>query len=109
MRRAALVAALLLSACAAATVSPPPSAHVPDGEGIALVGSPLRIDFGRAQDGVVAAVTRLEGRGPAAAVPCPGGVTAVRWQSGLSLQFRDGAFLGWAQSDGSAAGIGCSA
>jgi hypothetical protein len=105
--RRALAVALLLSACAAAPVSPPPPAHVPDGEGIALVGSPLRIDFGRAQDGVVSAVIRLEGRGPAATEGCPGGVTAVRWSSGLSLHFREEAFLGWARPDGTAAGIGC--
>jgi hypothetical protein len=80
---------------------------VPDTDGIALSGSPLRIDFGRSREGVISAVTRLEGRGPAVTEACTGGVSAVRWPSGLALHFRDGAFLGWAGADGTAAGIGC--
>ncbi len=107
MRWLALAAVLCLSACAAAPVAPPPPAFAPDAQGIALIGSPLRIDFGRSQDGVIAAVTRLEARSPSAATACPGGGSAVRWPSGLALHFRGGAFLGWAQADGSSAGIGC--
>jgi hypothetical protein len=105
--RPALAAALLLSACAAAPVAPPSPEHVPDADGIALVGSPLRIDFGRTEAGVIAAVTRLEGRGPAATAPCADGAAAVRWPDGLALHFRDGAFLGWARPDGTSAGIAC--
>ena len=107
MRRLGLASVLLLAACAPGPAPVTQPAHVPDAEGIALVGSPLRIDFGRSQAGVVSAVTRLEGRGPAGTGTCPGGAVAVRWPSGLSLHFRDGAFLGWAGADGTAAGIGC--
>jgi hypothetical protein len=67
----------------------------------------LRIDFGRSEAGVIAAVTRLEGRGPSVTARCADGATAVGWTDGLALHFRDGAFLGWKRSDGTAAGIGC--
>jgi hypothetical protein len=105
--RQAVVLALALAACTPTTEAARPPAFAPDSSGIALVGSPLRIDFGRAEEGVVSAVTRLEGRGPVGTTSCPGGTTAVRWASGLTLHFRGGAFLGWARADGAAAGIGC--
>jgi hypothetical protein len=107
VRAGALAAAFGLSACAAAPVVPPPPAFTPDPQGIALIGSPLRIDFGRSQEGVITAVARLEARGPSATTACPGGGSAVRWPGGLALHFRGGAFLGWAQADGTSAGIGC--
>jgi hypothetical protein len=99
--------AVAVAACTQTTEAARPPDFAPDPAGIALVGSPLRIDFGRAETGTIAAVTRLEGRGPTATTACPGGGTAVRWASGLTLHFRGGAFLGWARPDGSAAGIGC--
>jgi len=101
--------ALVLSACAATPQAERPAGFVPDADGIALVGSPLRIDFGRARAGAISAVTRLEGQGPLATTDCAGGTTSVRWASGLTLHFRDGAFLGWARADGTSAGIACAA
>jgi hypothetical protein len=98
---------LALAACAPTAEVAPPPAFTPDSEGIALVGSPQRIDLGRTQEGVIAAVTRLEGRGPAGTTVCPSGATAVRWPSGLSLHFSDSAFLGWADTDGRSAGLPC--
>jgi hypothetical protein len=107
VKRTAAALALAVTACAPAPEAAPPPAFAPDAEGIALLGVPQRIDFGRADEGVIAAVTRLEGRGPAATAACPGGATAVRWPSGLSLHFADGAFLGWARPDGTFAGLPC--
>jgi hypothetical protein len=107
VKRAALALALALSACAPSPEVAPAPAFAPDSDGIALIGVPQRIDFGRTQEGVIAAVTRLEGRGPAATTVCPSGATAVRWPSGLSLHFADSAFLGWAKADGTAAGLPC--
>jgi hypothetical protein len=107
VRRAAIALAVAVGACAPTPEAAPPPAFAPDADGIALIGTPQRIDFGRAQEGVIAAVTRLEGRGPAATTACLSGVTAVRWPSGLSLHFADGAFLGWADTDGGAAGLPC--
>jgi hypothetical protein len=105
--RRAVALALALAACAPTAEVAPPPAFTPDSEGIALVGMPQRIDFGRAQEGVIAAVTRLQGRGPSATTACPSGAAAVRWPGGLSLHFSDGAFLGWAREDGTAAGLPC--
>jgi hypothetical protein len=107
VRRTALALSLVLAACAPTPETAPPPAFAPDAEGIALLGGPQRIDFGRTQEGVIAAVTRLEGRGPAGTTVCPSGATAVRWPSGLSLHFSDSAFLGWVHTDGSSAGIPC--
>lgn len=106
MRPGILVLAVLLPACTAAPERSAPPAFAPDAEGIAIVGSPLRIDFGRTEESTISAVTRLEGTGPREVVDC-GGVRAARWPSGLGLHFRDGAFLGWARPDGSGAGIPC--
>jgi hypothetical protein len=83
--------------------------HEPDAAGIALAGSPLRIDFGRAEAGTVAAMTRLEGGAPSAVADCGGGVRSLRWPGGLALVFQGGAFLGWSQPDGSSAGLACGA
>jgi hypothetical protein len=107
VRRRAVALALALSACSAGPETARPPAFTPDNEGIALVGSPLRIDFGRSQAGVISAVTRLEGRGPAGTTACTGGISAARWDSGLALHFRGGAFLGWSRPDGTSAGIAC--
>lgn len=107
MRRLAVALALALAACTPTAEVARPPAYTPDANGIALVGSPLRIDFGRAQAGTIAAVTRLDGRGPSATTACASGVTAVRWPSGLTLHFQRGAFLGWSGADGTSAGLVC--
>jgi len=79
--------------------APPPAGLTPDATGLQPAGSPLRIDFGRAQDGVIAAVTRLLGSAPASRTrngECGAGlVTAVRWENGLTLNFLEGDFRGW--------------
>ena len=110
MTRAAVALALSLMGCGAATApgpDPAPSGHVFDADGIALVGSPLRIDFGRAEPGAVAAFSRLEGRDPSGSSDCGGGVRAVSWPGGTTLQFRNGGFLGWSLPDGTSAGVTC--
>ena len=65
--------------------------------------SGLRIDFGRAQAGVVLSVSRLLDEDPIAITEqaeCGAGpITAVRWESGLTLNFFEGAFRGWVSSD----------
>ena len=71
----------------------------PDAEGLQPVGSDLRIDFGRAQEGVIDAVTRLLGQPPVEITrngECGAGlVTAARWPNGLTLNFLEGDFRGW--------------
>lgn len=85
----------------------PAQGYTPDAAGIAVDGTDLRVDFGRAEAGAIAAVSGLLGRAPLAMRDCPGSsARAVEWD-GLTLYFRGGAFLGWSRLDGSAAGIFC--
>ena len=67
--------------------------------GLGPSGSPLQIDFGRAQDGVISAVTALQGEGPRSSgviEECGAGpVYAANWDNGLTLNFQNEQFLGW--------------
>ena len=118
-RAAALAAApLLLAACVGAGGGDPTGSRpaVPDGPvfpvafdegGIDVVGSGQRIDFGRAQAGVIQTMTRLEGETPETA-PCDApGLGAAFWRGGALLVFRDGTFVGWRDADGRSAGTSC--
>lgn len=98
-----LLAALMLSACVTTPREPEPPAFVLDGNGIAPSVSGLRIDFGRAQVGVVETVSRLLRERPTETRFNPdcgaGPVTSVQWADGLTLNFIEGAFMGWTSSD----------
>lgn len=93
--------AIALSGCASTIpgLQDAPTRLALDGGGIAPVGSDLRIDFGRAQPGVVEAVSRLLGQTPVREGTnreCGAGpVYAAQWDTGLTLNFMDGQFLGW--------------
>jgi hypothetical protein len=106
MRRRAAALALLLGACAApaAETQGPGPGLVLDAEGLHPAGSALRVDFGRAEAGTVAAVSKLLGAEPvetAANAECGAGpVKAVRWANGLTLNFQRGTFLGWVSEKG---------
>jgi len=99
---AALLSALL-SACVAAPERPDASAFTLDGRGIAPTVSGLRIDFGRAQVGVIDTVSRLLDAPPVAVAIDPecgaAPVTTAAWADGLTLTFLDGTFAGWTSSD----------
>jgi hypothetical protein len=75
-----------------------------DAGGIQVAGGLLRVDFGRAEAGAVAAVAELIGRPPEGRetlAGCEGGpLAAVRCAEGLTLHFWDGAFLGWVAGPG---------
>ncbi|WP_025311621.1 hypothetical protein [Roseicyclus elongatus] len=105
MRRpVALIAlcAVLLSACVG-TREPEIPPLTLDGQGIEPTVSGLRIDFGRAQVGVIETVSRLLDERPAQVVTqteCGAGpITAASWEDGLTLNFVEGSFLGWTSSD----------
>lgn len=70
-----------------------------DADGINVVGSGQRIDFGRAQDGVAQTMTRLRGTAPEPLVCRDPGMTALVWPDGVDLVFVDGAFVGWWTND----------
>ncbi|MEX3017647.1 hypothetical protein [Gymnodinialimonas hymeniacidonis] len=96
--RVAYAFPLLLGACiggAAPSVPDGPVYPVAfDARGIDVVGSGQRIDFGRAQAGVIETMTRLQGSAPTL-LPCDrSNVTAARWRDGPLLVFRNGSFVG---------------
>lgn len=99
----ALCTALALSACVTTPREPEPPPLSLDGQGLQPTVSQLRIDFGRAQLGVIDTVSRLLGEGPDEIVTnteCGAGpVTAATWENGLTLNFQNGAFAGWVNSD----------
>jgi hypothetical protein len=79
---------------------------VPDAGGLQPQDTALRIDFGREQAGVVAAVSRLLRQPPEQQKMLPGCGEAVVWPNGLWLIFIDRDFRGWALG-GAAAGARC--
>ncbi len=104
----ALCAVWALASCAGPDANLPAYDYSPDAGGIALVGSPLRIDFGRTEAGAIAAMSRLAGSDPIDTRSCAGGrARSVTWRDGLSMVFEDRAFLGWATGDGRSAGLTC--
>jgi hypothetical protein len=96
-------ALLLVAALSACTPLPLPSSApdgngvTPDSTGLQPGGTDLRIDFGRAQAGVIDTVSRLLGSDPTDITTSPdcGDVTAAYWRSGLTLNFVEGDFRGW--------------
>ncbi len=108
--RLAYAIPLLLGACiggTSPTVSDRPIFPVSyDAQGISVDGSGQRIDFGRAQAGVIETMTRLQGRAPTI-LPCDLSTrSAARWQDGPLLVFRNGNLVGWS-NEGNGAGETC--
>lgn len=102
MRRVLVIGAVaLVAGCATsgpATRSAGPAIKLSE-NGLGPAGSELRIDFGRAQAGVISAVSTLQGEAPRDTrtnTECGAGpVVAATWDNGLTLNFQDGRFLGW--------------
>ncbi len=97
MRRLALV--LLLAGCAATAPMPPAQGLMVAPYGLQPVGTELRIDFGRAEDGVIGPVSLLVGAQPVTRGPlpsCGARISRAVWGNGLVVYFRDGDFEGWA-------------
>jgi hypothetical protein len=94
-------AAIALAGCVSTEPEVPP--FTLDGNGIDPTISGLRIDFGRAQVGVIDTVSRLMGGPPGAVTTvaeCGAGpMTIAQWDSGLTLNFVDEDFRGWVTSD----------
>lgn len=100
----ALAFAVLLTGCVGGLPDRAPTGPtVPirlDSGGIEPLGTGLRIDFGRAQPGVIATMTRLQGDTPTMITTCASAnVSAAEWDDGLRLVFRNGAFVGWFTPD----------
>ncbi|TCP40312.1 hypothetical protein [Rhodovulum marinum] len=107
MRAGAAALAVLVAGC----VSTPPdrvsTLFLPDTAGLAVSGSPLRVDLGRAPDGVIAALSR--DLGPPRSLPtatCPAGIERRLAWGDLVLTFTRERFIGW-QSGAGQAGTVC--
>lgn len=102
-RVATLAIALALAGCVTTPREPAPPVFTLDGQGIAPTISGLRIDFGRAQIGVIETVSRLLDARPvqiATNTECGAGpVTSATWEDGLTLNFQEGDFRGWVTRD----------
>ncbi|MCU4652474.1 hypothetical protein N8I71_06500 [Roseibacterium sp. SDUM158016] len=98
-----LIAVTAVSACVGTPEEPELPPFTLDGNGIEPTISRLRIDFGRAQVGVIDTVSRLLREQPAeitTIAECGAGpMTVARWQNGLALNFVDQDFRGWVSSD----------
>jgi hypothetical protein len=98
-----LAASAFLAACVSTPSEPEPPVLTLDARGIQPTVSQLRIDFARAQVCVVDTVTRLLDEGPAQVstnAECGAGpITAVAWEDGLTLNFQEGNFVGWVNTD----------
>lgn len=98
--RAALVLVAALTACTQLPLpTSAPGGVTPDSAGLQPGGTDLRIDFGRAEAGVIETVSRLVGSDPTDVTlieECGAGpVTAAYWRNGLTANFLDGDFVGW--------------
>ena len=92
-----------LTGCARAPEEPEIPPFTLDGNGLEPTISRLRIDFGRAQTGVIETVSRLIGTRPSSvtrATECGAGpMTIATWPGGLALNFVEDDFRGWTSFD----------
>ncbi|MDF0602339.1 hypothetical protein P1J78_16490 [Psychromarinibacter sp. C21-152] len=100
----AALALCLLAACSTVprTAGGGDTALRPDAGGMAVAGSDQRIDFGRAEDGVIAAATRVLGAPPVSRAvnpECGAGPTTIVKYDRIDLLFLDGTFRGWVTDD----------
>ena len=90
----------LLSACVHPSTPTPALrqavSFAPDAQGLAVLPSNQRVDFGRSPKGVIPALTRELGRPTALPLSdCPTGITQrLRWAD-LELSFTAERFVGW--------------
>jgi len=99
--RAAVLGLLVLAGCAATPAARHGSVFLPDARGLGVAGSQLRVDFGRAPQGVIPAVTRELGRPERLSLDgCPAGIAdRLRWKT-LELTFTAESFVGWRDAAG---------
>lgn len=111
LRAGSLVAFVVFAGCTGVNATQNTTARQgasfsPDQAGLAVVGSALRIDFGRAPAGVIAGLDRELGPGRDLGVSgCSTGVAMQRDWDGMILTFTDEQFVGWQQGGRSAGQI----
>jgi hypothetical protein len=108
---ATLMACAVLAGCAEVSATQQATGRqgisfTPDQAGLAVTGNALRIDFGRAPAGVIAALDRELGPGRDLGVAgCGADISAQRDWGGLVLTFTSERFVGWRQAGESAGQI----
>lgn len=106
---ATLTAALILSACAGGPSRQDRITLAPDLKGLGIVGSAQRIDFGRAPEGVIAALNSSYRRSKVLDLAgCPADIRQQIAWGDLILTFSDEAFVGWREGN-TFAGTVCTA
>ena len=107
----ALAAFLFLAACGTIPLTGKSPVRtgaqfVPDAGGLAVTDSALRVDFGRAPDGVIPVLDRELGRHDALPLSgCPAGVGQQLAWGDLTLTFTKERFVGWRNATGHAGQI----
>ena len=99
--RAAVLGLLVLAGCTATQAARDPAVFLPDARGLGVAGSPLRVDFGRAPEGVIPTLTRELGPPRRLSLDgCPAGIAdRLRWKT-LELTFTAESFVGWRDAAG---------
>jgi len=99
--RAAVLGLLVLAGCTATQAARDPAVFLPDARGLGVAGSELRVDFGRATEGVIPTLTRELGPPRRLSLDgCPAGIAdRLRW-NGLELTFTAESFVGWRDAAG---------
>lgn len=108
----ALALGLVVAGCGGADLSEPQTLRsgvtfAPDANGLAVVNSAQRIDFGRAPSGVISVLDRELGKGRTLGLQgCPEGIVRQSEWNGLVLTFSAERFVGWREG-GAQAGQVC--
>ena len=87
---------MFLTACQSVPARAPDVGLVLAGDGLRPPNSDLRIDFGRAEPGVIAAVSKLMAQDFTNRNSVAGCGDLVRWSDDIELTFITGNFRGWA-------------
>lgn len=100
MRPLAGLLPLVAAGCVAVAPEPPSTLFQPDPSGLGVEGSALRVDFGRAPEGVIAALSRdLGAPSPRPLDGCPPGIERRLAWGDLVLTFTRERFVGWRRGD----------
>lgn len=105
----AVISLSILVACTVPSQDDRPVDLVLASDGLRHGPSGQQVDFGRAEVGAVAAISRILGAKPYVRVPVTGCGVLYSWAVGLEAVFRDGNFVGWRAEPGRFGTVGLGA